>query len=278
MKIQDRLRAPKGVVRVGDFDAAGTPGFKGDKSDAKTDQAELAGDLAELQEKLHAHGTTDGANQSLLLVLQGMDTSGKGGVIKHVIGQVDPQGVRITSFKKPTAEERAHDFLWRIERAVPSNGQIGIFDRSQYEDVLIQRVESMANPEEIERRYGAINEFEHNLAESGVRIVKCFLNVSREKQAERLLERLEDPHKHWKYNPGDVDARQKWDAYMEAYGIALTRCNEDSAPWYVIPSDTKWYRNWAITALLTEIMAEMDLGWPVADFDVEVEKKRVLAS
>lgn len=278
MKMQEHLRAPKGVVRVEDFDPAATPGFKGDKSDAKTDQAELAVDLALLQEKLYANGTSNGADQALLLVLQGMDTSGKGGVIKHVIGQVDPQGVRITSFKKPTEEERSHDFLWRIQRGVPTKGQMGIFDRSHYEDVLIQRVESMASPDEIERRYGAINEFEQNLAESGVRIIKCFLNVSKEKQGERLLERLDDPHKHWKYNPGDLQVRQKWDAYMDAYGLALSRCNEDAAPWYVIPADIKWYRNWAITALLTEVMEEMDLHWPAADFDVELEKSRVLAS
>ena len=207
-----------------------------------------------------------------------MDTSGKGGVIKHVIGQVDPQGVAISSFKKPTDEERSHDFLWRIERAIPASGKLGIFDRSHYEDVLIQRVESMASEAEIERRYGAINEFEQRLTDSGVRIIKCFLNISKDEQTERLLARLDDPEKYWKYNPSDVDARLKWDEYLDAYGVALTRCNPDHAPWYVIPADSKWYRNWAITALLTEIMGEMDLRWPLADFDVEFERARIAAS
>ena len=182
-------------------------------------------------------------------------------MIRHVIGMVDPQGVHIKSFKAPTEEERAQDFLWRIRRALPSPGKIGIFDRSHYEDVLIQRVESMASPDEIERRYEAINEFEAELVGSGITVVKCFLNVSKATQRERLLARLDNPDKYYKYNTSDVDTALKYDDYMAAYSIAMTRCNTAAAPWYVIPADRKWYRNWAIAHVLLETLEGLRLGW-----------------
>jgi len=282
------LRCPRGPIDVSGFDAAATPLFPGrgkqdaDAADAATEQA-----LDDLQERLFANAhvddtTTPGAapkpTGSVLLVLQGMDTAGKGGVVKHVIGMVDPQGVSIRAFKAPTAEERAHDFLWRVQNALPEPGMVGIFDRSHYEDVLIQRVEAMAPAEEIEARYGQINEFERQVAQSGTRVVKCFLNVSKDVQKKRLMARLDDPTKYWKYNPGDLAVRAKWDDYMVAYGLVLTRCNQDFAPWYVIPSDHKWYRNWAIAQILLETLQGMDLTWPPAAFSVAAEKARVKAS
>jgi len=282
------LRCPRGPVDVSTFNSAATPLFPGTgkKGAAGADAAAQAA-MDDLQERLFASAhiddtTTPGATRrqadSVLLVLQGMDTAGKGGVIKHVIGMVDPQGVTIRAFKAPTPEERAHDFLWRIRNALPAPGMIGIFDRSHYEDVLIQRVEAMAPAEEIEARYGLINDFEKELADSGTRVVKCFLNISKPVQKKRLMARLDDPSKYWKYNPGDLAVRSKWADYMVAYGLALTRCNQDYAPWYVIPSDHKWYRNWAIAQILLETLQSMDLTWPKATFSVAAEKARVKAS
>ncbi len=264
-----------GVPRLADVDSRSTPGFDGDKKDAKRSIAALGEELADLQERLYANGTRDDP-RSMLLVLQGMDTAGKGGVIRHAAGLVDPLGLQITAFKKPTPEELAHDFLWRIEPALPSPGRIGIFDRSHYEDVLICRVRELAPPEEIERRYGAINDFEQAYVDGGGTIVKCMLHISADDQKERLAARLDDRTKHWKYNPGDIDERALWDGYQEAYQIALERCSTDAAPWFVVPSGRKWYRNWAVAALLLEHLRALDLEWPPADFDVEAEKARLL--
>jgi PPK2 family polyphosphate:nucleotide phosphotransferase len=205
-----------------------------------------------------------------------MDTSGKGGVLRHTMGLVDPQGVRITSFKAPTEEERAHDFLWRIRRAVPQPGYLGVFDRSHYEDVLIARVHAMAPPDELERRYSAISDFERELVDGGTTVIKCLLHISAEEQRARLLARLDDPAKHWKYNPGDIKERAHWPRYRESYEIALERTNTEHAPWHLIPSDKKWYRNLAVGRLLHDALTAMDPQWPPADFDVEVERKRLL--
>lgn len=276
----DLLRVPEGTVRLADFDPAGTPGYPGKgKKDAPARTVTLGPVLSQLQERLYANGKNDPDRAArVLLVLQGMDTSGKGGVIRHVIGMVDPQGVHIKAFKAPTPAERRHDFLWRIRRALPEPGMIGIFDRSHYEDVLIQRVEAMARPATIEARYDAINAFEREVADTGTRIIKCFLNISPDVQKKRLADRLADPTKYWKYNPGDLATRAKWGEYMAAYGIALERCNEDYAPWFVIPSDHKWYRNWAVATLLYETLSGMDLTWPPASFDVAAEQAKVAAS
>lgn len=248
-----------------------------DRSGAEKQIADLAPRLATLQEKLFAHGRT-GGTRSLLLVCQGMDTSGKGGVMEHVIGLMDPQGCTITSFKAPTAEERSHDFLWRIRARVPAAGMVGVFDRSHYEDVLIARVRELAPRATIGRRYAQINRFEQQLVESGTCVVKVMLHISSAEQKQRLLDRLADPTKHWKYNPGDVDERARWADYQQAYGIALEKCSTDVAPWHVVPADTKWYRNWAITRLLVEHLEAMDLSWPSADFDVAAERARVEAT
>ena len=266
-----------GVTSLADVDSRSTPGFDGDKQDVAKAMSDVGEELADLQERLYANGTRDDP-RSVLLVLQGMDTSGKGGTIRHAAGLVDPQGLRITSFKKPTPEELEHDFLWRIEKALPPAGKIGIFDRSQYEDVLIGRVRELAPPEEIERRYGAINDFEQAYVGGGGTIVKCLLHITANDQKERLFARLDDPTKHWKYNPADVEERALWADYQQAYELALERCSIDAAPWFVVPSGRKWYRNWAVATLLLEHLRALDLTWPAADFDVEAEKARVAAS
>ncbi|HJR90626.1 MAG TPA: PPK2 family polyphosphate kinase [Aeromicrobium sp.] len=271
MSLSELLR-PSGALA--DVDPQSMPGFDGDVAEAKAALKQIRGELAELQEKLYANGLS-GDNRSVLLVLQGMDTSGKGGVIEKVAGAVNPQGVDITSFKKPSDEELSHDFLWRINKALPQAGKIGVFDRSHYEDVLIVRVHGLAPIGEIERRYAAINEFESAYAESGGTIIKCFLHVDQDTQKERLAARLEDPEKHYKYRPGDLDERALWGAYTEAYQIALERCSTDVAPWHVVPSGHKPYRNWAVATLLLEALRDLKLDWPTPSFDVEAEKKRV---
>jgi PPK2 family polyphosphate:nucleotide phosphotransferase len=273
--IADLLRASPGAVDLSAIDTRGTPGLKGGRAHAEKQQPALADRIATLQEQLYAEGRT-GGNRSVLIVLQGMDTSGKGGTVKHVVGQVDPAGVHVTAFRAPTAEERRHDFLWRIRKRLPEPGMLGVFDRSHYEDVVAVRVRGLVNRAIWTRRYASINRFEERLAAQGTVIVKCFLHISPEEQRERLLARLEDPTKQWKFRPGDVDDRALWDDYMVAYGDAIERCGSDAAPWYVVPADRKWYRNWAISMLLVERLEQLGLGWPAPRFDVEEQKARLL--
>lgn len=260
--------------RLAAVDPASTPGFDGSKGEATGVFSDHDKELDDLQERLFALGRS-GDLRRVLLVLQGMDTSGKGGIIQHVCGKVDPQGVQIASFKAPTAEEREHDFLWRIRPRLPGAGMIGVFDRSHYEDVLIHRVRSLSAPEEIERRYGAIVDFERELAAAGTTIIKVMLHISRDEQKKRLAARLANPAKHWKYNLGDIDEREYWDEYMAAYETALSRTSTEAGPWYVIPADRKWYARLAVQRLLLDALRGMDLGWPLADFDVEAEKARL---
>jgi PPK2 family polyphosphate:nucleotide phosphotransferase len=272
--ISDLLRLPPGPVDLGAIDSHGKPGFDGDKGDGKEALPALGEELADLQEKLFAEGYTGGTRR-VLLVLQGMDTSGKGGVLSHTVGLLDVSGLALKSFKKPTAEELAHDFLWRVEKALPAAGEIGIFDRSHYEDVLVVKVHALAPPAEIERRYDAINDFERRLVDDGTTLVKCMLHISADEQRGRLLARLDDPTKQWKFKPGDVDERARWDDYQAAYATALERCNSEVAPWYVVPSDRKWYRNWAIAQLLLESLRSLDLDWPAPDYDVAQQRARL---
>ncbi|WP_374455260.1 polyphosphate kinase 2 family protein [Nocardioides sp.] len=272
--IADHVRLPAGPVDLTAIETDAAPGFDGKKADGEAALLAMGDELADLQERLWAERTA-GSERRVLVVLQGMDTSGKGGVLRHTIGLVDPQGVRITSFKAPTEEERAHDFLWRIEKGLPAAGYIGVFDRSHYEDVLIARVRGFAGPDEIERRYGAINDFEARLADQGFSIIKCMLHISAEEQKERLAERLANPEKHWKFNPGDLDERALWPAYREAYEIALERTSTDVAPWHVVPSDKKWFRNLAVGQLLLDTLRGLDLQWPAADFDVAEQQARL---
>lgn len=241
-------------------DPAATPGVKG-KTAARKDVAAIAPELATLQEQLFANGDVGGAKK-LLLVLQGMDASGKDGTVKHVVGQVNPAGCRITSFKAPTKDDLSHDFLWRITNALPTAGQLGVFNRSHYEDVLVVRVHELVPRAVWGRRYARINAWEKRLAASGTTIVKVFLHLSREEQRRRLLDRLEDPTKHWKVGATDIAERHRWDDYQDAYLAALDKCSTDEAPWYVVPADRKWYRDWAVSNLLLETLRTQDLGWP----------------
>ena len=260
--------------KVADIDAGSTPGFKGKKADASALQSERNERFAELQEMLYANSRS-GDTRSLLLVLQGMDTAGKGGIVKHVLGSANPQGIRYHAFGVPTEEERKHHYLWRIRRALPPAGSIGVFDRSHYEDVLIVRVHNLVPPEVWGNRYEEINRFENKLVAAGTTIIKVAMFVSLDEQKKRLSERLDRPDKYWKYNPGDVDERLLWPAYQEAYQTMLERTSTEVAPWHVVPCDKKWYSRLAILELLIEALEALELDWPPADFDVAAEKKRL---
>ncbi|TFC92188.1 polyphosphate kinase 2 family protein [Cryobacterium sinapicolor] len=271
------LRVTPGF-RLADVDPGSTPGFDGvEKDNADEALAAGVGVLSELQEMLFANSRS-GDPRRVLLVLQAMDTAGKGGIVRHVVGAVDPQGIRLHAFKAPTDEERAHDFLWRVRTRLPDAGLIGVFDRSHYEDVLVGRVRALAPAAEIEERYGVIRDFEQGLVDQGTTIVKVMLHIGSDDQKERLAERLERPDKHWKYHPGDIDERMLWPAYQEAYQIALERTSTDDAPWFVVPAEKKWYARLAVQHLLIDALQRLDLTWPSAAFDVEVEKARLAAT
>jgi PPK2 family polyphosphate:nucleotide phosphotransferase len=272
-RIRNLLQAiPKdGRFRMADVDADSTPGLKNRKRLSR-DLKKHRVKLFSLQEKLYAEH-----KRSLLIVLQGMDTSGKDGTITHVIGGMNPEGVEITGFKQPTPEEQRHGFLWRIRKRLPDEGQIGIFNRSHYEDVLIARVHDLAKPPIIERRYGIINQFEKELVRSGTKIVKICLHISYDEQRRRLIERLRDPDKNWKFKETDIDERGFWDDYQSAYSIAVTNCSTQWAPWYVIPANDKDYRNWAISRLLIEVLEEMNPQYPHPKLDIPRLLKRLQA-
>ena len=274
--MHESLRVRSGFS-LASIDPASTPGSKLDKKSGAKVLADGAAEFADLQERLFAESCY-GGTRSVLLVLQAMDTAGKGGIVEHVIGQLNPQGVKAHSFKAPTDGEKSHDFLWRIRKQLPTAGQIGVFDRSHYEDVLIHRVRGFSTPEVIEERYGLINAFEQEVVDAGTAIVKVMLHISPEEQKARLASRLEDPTKHWKYKPGDIDEREYWSAYMEAYEIALNRTSTDQAPWHVVPADHKWYARLTVQHLLLEALRSFELAWPQADYDVEAEKERLKLS
>ncbi|MER8219207.1 PPK2 family polyphosphate kinase [Streptomyces sp. NPDC094143] len=276
--LRDRLRLPVGEpVDLARYDAAGTPAGPDGKAAGRAGTARIGERLAVLQERLWA-ASTRGDRRRVLLILQGMDTSGKGGTVKHVIGRLNPSGCRVTAFRAPTVEERAHPFLWRVEQALPVRGELGVFDRSHYEDVLIARVRQLAPATEIARRYEQINRFERSLTDDGTTLVKCFLHLSYDEQRRRLLKRLDKPDKRWKFAASDIDDRALWPAFREAYEIALERCGTSYAPWYLVPADHKWYRDWAVGTLLLEHLRELDPRYPEADFDVAEFRRRLLGS
>ncbi len=251
--------APGKKIRLREFDADYTGGRKRDK---KT-QAELAKNVAELDNlgyRLYAEN-----RRSLLLVLQGMDTAGKDGTIRHVMQGFNPQSCQVASFKQPGVEELAHDFLWRIYRAAPRKGFIGIFNRSHYEDVLVVRVHNLVPKQEWESRYERINRFEELLHDAGTTIVKVFLHISKEEQRCRLQCRLDDAKKRWKFSKADIAERGYWDDYQRAYEDAMTRCNTKHAPWYIVPANHKWYRNLVISKILRRTLEEMDPQYPPAE-------------
>ncbi|MEO7061219.1 MAG: PPK2 family polyphosphate kinase [Lapillicoccus sp.] len=262
---------------LADVDPESTPGFDGGKKAGAKALAIHAPEIRDWQERLYAE-SKGGGTRSVLLVVQGMDTSGKGGIMRHVVGAADPEGVRTTAFKAPTAEEREHDFLWRVRKALPSPGTIGVLDRSHYEDVLIVRVHDLVPEAEWSERYELINAFEREVVAADTTVVKVMLHISKDEQRARLARRLERIDKHYKYNPGDVTERGFWDDYMQAYQAALTTCSTPQAPWYVVPANHKWYARYAVQQLLLGALVALDPAWPVMDFDVEVEKQRLAAS
>jgi PPK2 family polyphosphate:nucleotide phosphotransferase len=273
--LRDVLRVPAPPVLISRLDPRATPLAPGDKEHTREVMAVEGERLAELQERLFAEGAT-GGRRRVLLVLQGMDTSGKGGVVRHVVGAVQPQGVQYTAFKRPTPEELSHGFLWRVRRAVPEPGMLGVFDRSHYEDVLAGSVRGTVSSAVVERRHREIVRFERQLAEDGVALVKVFLHLSPWEQKERLLARLDDSAKQWKFDPRDVDDRALWPAYMRAYETVLERTDTDDAPWFVVPSDRKWYRNWAVGRLLLETLTELDPRLPAPSYDVAQQRDRLI--
>jgi PPK2 family polyphosphate:nucleotide phosphotransferase len=261
-------RIDAGAVRVGPTD----------KVAARADIASrLTPAVAELHERLWA-SSKGGGRDALLVVLQGMDTSGKGGAAKAIDVLLDPLGVNVIGFGRPTKQEIAKGYLWRHQRALPTAGRVTIFDRSHYEAVLVERVAGIVPESVWSARYDEINAWEAALAERSVHVLKIMLHISSAEQRQRFLDRLADPTKHWKYNPADIDVRSQWDQYQAAFQDALTRCSTDVAPWYVVPADRKWHRDWLISSLVMETVRALDLRYPPADFDVAAETERVRRS
>jgi PPK2 family polyphosphate:nucleotide phosphotransferase len=269
LSISELLRPDGDGAILPGIDPRATPGVQ-HRDAAEAEMPELAERLDGLQERLWVEGS-----RSLLVVLQGMDTSGKGGTVRHVFSSMNPAGVEVAAFKKPTEEELAHHFLWRIERKLPAPGEITVFDRSHYEDVLVVRVRSLVPEQEWRPRFGEITAFEERIAAAGTTIVKCLLHISYDEQRERLLARLDDPDKHWKFNEADIEERRLWQDYQAAYEDAIRETSTAVAPWHVVPADRKWYRNWAISRLLIETLERMDPQLPRPDLDVEALRARL---
>ena len=257
---------PGTLVDLGAIDPGRTPGLSGSKEKeraaAEAMHAENVAAMRDLQYRLWAEG-----GRSVLVVLQGMDTAGKDGTIRHVLGPLNPQGVRVVGFKQPTREELAHDYLWRIHRKTPGAGRIVVFNRSHYEDVLVVRVHGLVPDEVWQRRYDEINAFERLLAGSGTTILKVFLHISKGEQKERLQARLDDPAKRWKFSAGDLAERKRWGEYQQAYTDAISRCSTEHAPWFVVPADRKWYRNWVVSSIVRRALEQLDPQPPKAEFD-----------
>jgi PPK2 family polyphosphate:nucleotide phosphotransferase len=249
-------------VRLKNFDPDFHDGMK--KEEAKDQTAILVERIGELQERLYAN-----ANQALLVILQGMDTSGKDGATHHVFQQVSPAGIETTNFKTPSSEELAHDFLWRAHKAIPRYGNIGVFNRSYYEDVLIVRVMNIKPPAVWRRRYEQINAFEKNLVDNNILLLKFFLHISKGEQAERLKERINDPRKNWKFQPEDLKMRDKWPQFMIAYEDALNNCSTPYAPWHLIPANRKWFRDFLITKTVVKALENLNLSWPKPHQDLK---------
>ena len=271
MSMLERFRAPKNV-ELRDKDAGDTPLRDDKKGKLKNGEikereraltAELTAEVAKLQEKLYA-----ARDQKLLLILQGMDTSGKDGTVRALFSQINPMGLHATGFVAPTEKEKAHDFLWRVHARVPAKGEIGIFNRSHYEDVLVPRILGTLDGKDLDRRYAQIRDFERMLAETGTTVMKVFLHISKDEQRERLQARLDDPEKHWKFDPADLTAREKWDVYQNAYADAINATDADRAPWYIVPADSKTHRNLIIAHLMLETMQGMKLEWPEPKADM----------
>lgn len=249
---------PGQTVDLADWKTDTDGGF--DRSDAKDRTDELNDRIESLQELLYAEG-----KHKVLVVIQATDTGGKDGTIRHVFDKVNPQGVKVASFKKPTEKELGHDYLWRVHRHTPGTGELTIFNRSHYEDVLVVRVHDLVPPERWERRYDHINDFERLLADEGTTIVKLFLHISKEEQRERLQDRIDRADKNWKFDSGDLREREHWDDYQEAFRVMLERTSTEHAPWYVIPADRKWFRNLLVSEIITATLDGLDMAFPAAE-------------
>jgi PPK2 family polyphosphate:nucleotide phosphotransferase len=258
------LIKPGQSVDLSEWDPASTPAWKHDKEAAEQRTRQLNAELEKLQELLFAEG-----KHKVLIVLQGMDTSGKDGVIRKVFEGVNPQGVRVASFKVPTAPELAHDYLWRVHQQMPGRGEIVIFNRSHYEDVLVVRVHNLVQPEVWKRRYAQINDFERLLAEEGTTILKFYLHIDPEEQRQRLLARLDEPAKRWKFNPGDLKERQLWGEYQKAYEAVLSKTSQEVAPWIIVPANRKWYRDLVISAVLVDTLKGLNMKYPQPAEDLD---------
>lgn len=241
-----------------------------DKAAAKAETRQLIRKLSRLQERLYAN-----KQRSLLIILQGMDTSGKDGTIRSVMSGVNPQGCKVVSFKSPSSKELAHDFLWRVHQEAPAKGYIGIFNRSHYEDVLITRVHGLVSEREVKRRFMQIQEFENLLSDNGTAIVKLFLHISKGEQKERLEARIRNPEKRWKWDSGDIEERKLWSDYMKAFEDVMSATSTDNAPWYVVPANRKWYRNLVIADRVVRTVEDMKLGTPPAATDVDWNRLRI---
>ncbi|WP_082092046.1 polyphosphate kinase 2 family protein [Demequina pelophila] len=275
-RASDLFRVHEGFD-LASVDTSATPGFSGGKQAGRALRTEWGERLSELQERLYADGRS-GGSRAVVVVLQGMDSSGKGGIARHVLGMVDPQGVAVRSFGAPTPEELKHHYLWRVRRSLPTPGKIGVFDRSHYEDVLAVRVRGLVEGDPWERRFREINRFERLTDEAGITVIKCALMISPGEQLARLNERLDRPDKHWKFAPSDLDDRALWDDYMHAYQDVFDHTSTAIAPWHVIPADRKWYARLAVTRLLLDTLEAMDLTWPMATFDVAEQRARLEAT
>ncbi|MCZ2144722.1 MAG: polyphosphate kinase 2 family protein [Anaerolineales bacterium] len=268
----ETYRVPvKGKIKLKDYDPNDSRLFDGNKKDSKEALLKLNTELAALQEQLYAEG-----KHRLLIVLQAMDTGGKDGVIRAVFEGVNPQGVKVASFKVPTPVELSHDYLWRVHQQTPGKGEMVIFNRSHYEDVLVVRVHQLVPEEVWSRRYQHIREFERLLADEGTTVLKFYLHIDLQEQAQRFLARVEDPTKQWKFNPGDLDERERWEEYMKAYEDMLNQTSTDWAPWYIIPANKKWYRNWLISKIVIKTLKDLDMRYPAAPENIEEYHKRLL--
>jgi PPK2 family polyphosphate:nucleotide phosphotransferase len=259
---------PDKKVKLASYDPDATLGWqKGRKAKESVEKA--VAKLDDLQYLLYAE-----RRRALLIVLQGLDASGKDGTIRHVMSGINPQGCRVTSFKEPSAEEKAHDFLWRIHAAAPKIGEFGVFNRSHYEDVLVVRVHNLVSKDIWSHRYDQINEFEGILTANNVVILKFFLHISKDEQKKRFLQRLDDPKKQWKISEADFNERKYWDEYQKAYEDALERCSPSHAPWFVIPANKKWFRNLAVSHIIVETLERMKIKLPTPSPDVKKLKWR----
>ncbi|MGB8214409.1 MAG: polyphosphate kinase 2 family protein [Anaerolineales bacterium] len=255
--MQQHKVEPGTKVALSKWDPNDTSGFKGDKKAAQPEIAKLVQKLDTLQELLYAEH-----KHKMLIVLQAMDTGGKDGTIRHVFSGVNPSGVRVASFKQPSAEELQHDYLWRIHKQTPANGEIVIFNRSHYEDVLVVRVHNLVPPEVWEKRFDQINEFEHYLAQNGTTILKFYLHIDKDEQKKRLQARLDDSTKHWKFSLADLEERKRWPDYTQAYEDVLSRTSTKYAPWYIVPANHKWYRDLVISSVLVQALENLDMHYP----------------